>query len=316
MRWLAVCPLALVTSACVLVKEPLRSGWLLDGVYPQPVPPACNPVVPPGKSAVEITKIVVPATSGEADFEVELPGLGKVTAHLQGASTSSPGVVVSSKAPRPYRVLDARAAMQQVPGFVHRVDLRAYSRIAFVADVSGYMCEGQQDCPEAEIKHGPPAPFLQAQGDQIDAAAAGLRPDQFFVTIAGDATRNMRYVGETWYGRTLAGQFVRGQICSGNRGFRGLLRRALEDTPEVIVLMSDGRPLTDHAYEDKYGGCNAYPDSFHCSIDEKTEQVHLDQLASNKTLPPVIAISVKRQQAKWMMNLAEMTGGVYLDAHP
>lgn len=301
---------------CVLVKEPLRSGWLTDGVYPQPPPPACNPVVPPGKTAAEIAQISVPAVDATSDFDIELPGLGKITAHLHGASASAPGVLVSSKAPRPYRILDARAAMQQVPGFVHRVDLRAYARIAFVADVSGYMCDGYRECPEAEIKHGPPAPFLQAEGDQIDAAAAGLRPDQFFVTIAGDETRNLRYTADTWYGRTLAGQFVRGQVCSGQRGFRGLLRRALDDRPDVIVLMSDGRALTDHAYEDKYGGCNVYPDAFHCTVDEKTEVVHLEQLASNKTLPPVIAISVHRQQSKWMINLAEATGGVYLDAHP
>lgn len=303
-------------SGCVLVKEPLRAGWLADGVYPQPPPPACNPIVPPGRTQQEIAMLAIPAGEANVDLEIELPVLGKVVAHAHGAASTGPGVVVSSRAPRPYRILDARAAGQQVPGFVHRVDLRAYARVAFVSDVSSYMCEGYQPCPEAEIKFGPPAPYLQAQGDQIDAAIAGLRLDQFFVVMAGDASRTMRFTADTPYGRTLAGQFVRGQVCSGQRGFRGLVIRALADAPEVIVLMSDGEAATDHSYEDKYGGCGVYPTSFHCTVNEKTEEIDVAQLAGNKTMPPVIAISVKRQHAKWMMNLAEATGGVYLDARP
>lgn len=302
------------SSGCVLVKEPLRSGWLADGVYPQPPPPPCNPPSPPGLPFDVLSAHPVPAGEGAVDLELDLPGIGKVTARVRAAASSGPGVIVSSRASRTYRVLDEQAASAQVPGFVHRVDLRFFSRVAFVADVSGYMCEGYKSCPEHEVKFGPPAPYLQAMGDQIDAGVAGMRPEQFFAVVAGDDTRSMRFTPDTAYGRGLAGQFVRGQVCSGQRAPRALIARALKDSPEVIVLMSDGSAHTDHGYEDRQGGCAAYPNAFHCTIDEKTETIDLPRFTDGKTLPPVIAISVHRKQAKWMIELAEATGGVYLDA--
>jgi hypothetical protein len=306
--------IGLSAAGCVLVKEPLRSGWLIDGVYPQPPPPACDPKIPAGRPYDDLAAHPVPGGEAAAEFEVELPLIGKVTARMRGAASVGPGVLVSSKAARPYRVLDEAATGQQVPGFVHRVDLRSFARVAFASDVSGYMCANMQSCPEGEMKWGPPAPYLQAMGDQIDAGVAGLRADQFFVVHAGDAGRSLRFTPDTPYGRSLAGQFIRGQVCSHQRGPSAVFARALLDAPDVIVFMSDGEAATDHAYEDKYGGCGVYPHSFHCTVNEKTEELYPDRLFGRKPMPPVIAISVHRKDSTWMKNLAEATGGVYLDA--
>jgi hypothetical protein len=313
---LAVLALA---GGCTLNKEPLRSGWLAGGVYPQPPPPACTPVQPPGTPYEDLRRWPAPPSAdARVDVDVDVPFLGRMTARARGAGTVTPRTTVSTRATRPIRVLDDRAAPIQVPGFVGAVDLRAYRRIAFVADTSGYMCADYQPCPESAWKFGPPAPALKAEGDQIDAAVAGLRPDQFFVVVGGSAWGAMRFQPVNPPGRALAGQFVRGQVCQGQRGVSNLFARALADAPDVIVLLTDGIPLSsgDFEYEKKYGGCGAYPDSLICYVQEGSEQVDLARLGSGKPIPPVIAVSVKRRRAQWLLNLAEMTGGVYVDGAP
>ena len=313
---------------CTINKEPLRSGWLVDGVYPQPPPPACTPVDPPGRSYGELSQWpTLPSGDVQVNVQINIPFFGPAVAISHAAGSTGPRFAVSSRAPRAIRVLDDRTARLQVPGFLSGVDLRPYRRIAFIADTSAHMCNDYQACPESAWKFGPPAPALKAMGDQIDAAAAGLPADQVFFVIAGDASRTMRYAAITPTGRSLAGQFVRGQICSGQRGVRGLFARALDDAPDVIVLLTDGYPLSraDNEYEDKYGGCGGYPNSLICAVNETTEQVDVAQLASggsttwppsSRPLPPIITITVKRHGAVWLHNLAEATGGAYIDAAP
>jgi hypothetical protein len=99
---------------------------------------------------------------------------------------------------------------------------------------------------------------------------------------------------------------------------RGLFARALDDTPDVIVLLTDGYAMTrdENEYEDKYGGCIGYPNSLICAVNEKTEQVDVAQISKGRPLPPVIAVTVKRHDAVWLKNLAEATGGAYVDAAP
>lgn len=309
--------LTLVLMACNFAKEPLRSGWLADGVYPQPPPPACAPVDPPGYSVDEMRRWPQPPdVDGHIDIELDVPFLGRATARSSGAGSRGPRHAVSTRASAPIRVLEPRAGRAQVPGFFGGVDLRGYRRVAFVADTSAPMCNGYQTCPETPWGFGPPAPALKAAGDQIDAAVAGMPADRFFVVVAGSAIREMRFAPMTAAGRTLAGQFVRGQVCTGNRGISNLFARALEDAPEAIVLVTDGHKMTreEIEYEDRWGGCRAYPNLLRCYVDERDEQVDVGRLARGRALPPVIAVTVVRHDSRWLRNLAEATGGAYVDA--
>ena len=215
-------------------------------------------------------------------------------------------------------LLDERATTVQVPGFANAVDLRPYRRIGFVVDTSGWMCDFAT-CPDGEVNTDLPAPLLQSMGDQIDAAVAGLRPDQSFVVYAGSAWSEKRFAPLSPAGRGLAGEFVRGQVCTGARGVELQLARAVIDRPDVIVLMTSGE-LQPHnssaSYERQYESCGVAPTYLYCYVDDATERVDLARIANGARLPPVVAVTVKRHDARWLQNLAEATGGAYVDAAP
>ena len=42
----------------------------------------------------------------------------------------------------------------------------------------------------------------------------------------------------------------------------------------------------------------------------------MNRIADGARLPPVIAVSVKRHGARWLQNLAEATGGAFVDVAP
>jgi hypothetical protein len=215
------------------------------------------------------------------------------------------------------RIVEERAIPAQVPGFVGGVDVRGYRNIAFVADTSGWMCHYAR-CPDGETSNNLPAPLLQAMGDQIDAAVAGLRADQTFTVYAGSAWREIRFAPTSPAGRGLAGQFVRGQVCSGARGFRGQLLRALRDRPDVVVLLSDGhiQRRRHNDYERSHAECHVAPSYLYCYVDEATEIVDLARIADGARLPPVITVTVARHGSLWMQHLSEATGGAYVDVAP
>ena len=310
--------LTLATApACRFDKEPLRAGWLASGVYEHPPLPQCRPPRPPGRPYDELDHWTPPSLRGTAEVRLSLPWSGSFSAQLREAGSSGSRATVSSKATAPIRIVEDRGVTEQIPGFVAGVDLRPYRRIAFIADTSGFMC-GYPACPDGEWGRNIPAPLLQVMGDQIDAAVAGLRPDQWFVVYAGSAWRELRFLPASAEGRGLAGQFVRGQVCSGSRGVRGQLLKALEDSPDVIVLLTDGYPqrLEDDDYARKYETCPVAPSTLYCYVDETSEAVDLQRIADGKPLPPVITVSVSRHQATWLRNLAEATGGAHVDVAP
>jgi len=320
MRWwsvvvVVVLPLGLAT--CKLDKEPLRAGWLASGVYEQPPPYQCEAPRPPGQPYEELSRWQPPSIHASAAFELSLPWSGSLTASMRTAGSTGPRTLVSPRAPRPIRIVEDRAVTTQIPGFVAGVDLRSYRRIAFVADTSAPLCD-YAECPDGSTNNNLPAPILQTMGDQIDGAVAGLGGDQWFVVHAGSAWGESRFQPANVHGRALAGQFVRGQVCSGARGVRGLLLRALADSPDVIVVLTDGSNLLrKHSdYERKYEECDVAPSYLYCYVDETTEAVDMARIADGAELPPVIAISVQRHGATWLQNLAESTGGVYVDVAP
>lgn len=310
---------ATVAAGCSLEKEPLRAGWLTSGVYAYPATPRCAPPRPPGVPYPELTRWNPPVVSGSGSVSISLPWLGggPLAARASGAGTTTSRQRVSGVAPRPMVLLDERATTVQVPGFVSAVDLRPYARIAFVADTSGWMCDYAR-CNGEETSNLP-APLLQAMGDQIDAAVAGLRSDQSFVVYAGSAWSEKRFAPMSPAGRGLAGEFIRGQVCTGARGVRMLLKRATIDRPDVIVLMTSGE-LQPHnssaSYERQYESCGVAPSYLYCYVDDATENVDMMGVADGARLPPVVAVTVKRHGARWLQNLAEATGGAYVDAAP
>lgn len=310
--------LALATVAgCRFDKEPLRAGWLASGVYEQPPHPQCRPPRPPGRPYDELERWTPPSLRGTAEVRLSLPWAGSFSAQLREAGSSGSRATVSSKATAPIRIVEDRGVTEQIPGFVAGVDLRPYRRIAFIADTSGFMCD-YPACPDGGWGRNIPAPLLQVMGDQIDAAVSGLRPDQWFVVYVGSARRELRFLPASAEGRELAGQLVRGQVCSGSRGVRGQLLRALEDAPDVIVLLTDGYPQRreNDDYERMHENCQVAPSILYCYVDETSEAVDLQRIADGKPLPPVITVSVARHDATWLRNLAEATGGAHVDVAP
>lgn len=310
--------LALATAAgCRLDKEPLRAGWLASGVYEQPPVPLCSPPRPPGRPYDELDRWTPPSLRGSAEVRLSLPWAGSFSAELHEAGSRGARATVSSKATAPVRIVEDRGVAQQIPGFVAGVDLRPYRRIAFIADTSGYMCD-YPACPDGGWGRNIPAPLLQVMGDQIDAAVSGLRPDQWFAVYAGAARRGLRFLPASAQGRGLAGQFVRGQVCSGIRGVRRQVLDALADSADAIVLFTDGHPQRrEHdRYERDYENCQVAPSILFCYVDDATEAVDLQRLADGRPLPPVITVSLTRHDATWLRNLAEATGGVHVDLAP
>ena len=301
--------------ACTLEKEPLRAGWLTSGVYAYPPVAKCAPRsrgVPYG----DLSRWTLPSVSGS--FQISLPWLGPtpVTGRLRAAGETTPRTRISQVAAAPMAVVEERAAAAQVPGFVAGIDLRRYGRIAFVADTSGWMCDYAR-C-DGEETSNLPAPLLQTMGDQIDAAVAGLRPDQRFVVYAGSAWRELRYAATSPTGRALAGEFIRGQVCTGARGFRNQFSRAVREGVDVIVLFTSGalQPHDAPDYERQYTNCDLAPAQLYCYVDDDNEAVNVASLARGMRVPPVIAVTVQRHEARWLQNLAEVTGGAYVDIAP
>lgn len=309
---------ALALSACTLDKEPLHSGWLAPGVYPYPAPFRCTPPSPPGQPYGTLSQWPMPTIDLRGGVSATLPWVGPFTAFAHGAGSAGPRTFVSSRAPAPLRMTEDRVVPAQIPGFVAGVDLRPYRRIAFIVDTSGYICDYAR-CPGSSVDTGNlPAPLLKIMGDQIDAAVAGLRSDQFFVVSAGSAWREITFTSLSSTGRQLAGDFVRGQVCSGAHGVRGQFLRVLPYAPEVVVLFTDGG-LQMHRYNDyeqKYESCEVAPSYLYCYVDDKTEQLTMNRFADGQRLPPVVAVTVKRHGARWLQNLAEATGGAYVDIAP
>jgi hypothetical protein len=304
-------------AACRLDKEPLRAGWLASGVYVQPPPYTCEAPRPPGRPYDELSRWTLPSVRGSVDMKLSLPWGGTLDASMRAAGSVGPRTRVSSSTPRPLRIVEDEAVGAQIPGFVAGVDLRSYGRIAFIADTSGYMCD-YTECPDGSTNNNLPAPLLQTIGDQIDGAVAGLRPDQWFVVYAGSARRELRFQPTNVHGRALAGQFVRGQVCSGARGVRGQLLRALRDSPDVIVILTDGyiQRRRHNDYERVHEECHVAPSYLYCYVDEEHETVDMARIADGAKLPPVITVSVLRHDAKWLQNLAESTGGAHVDVAP
>lgn len=316
-------PLALLASACHLEKEPLRAGWLASGVYPQPPPYRCPAPRPPGRSYDDLSGFSPPSLRGRIDATFSLPWGGGHTAQTITASVRTAGFAgarsrVSSKARHPVAIvedaaLDARVP-PQIPGFVAGIDLRSYRRIAFIADTSGWMCDYPK-CPDGSTNNNLPSPLLQTIGDQIDGAVAGLRDNQWFAVYAGSAWRDLRFEPANRHGRSLAGQFIRGQVCTGARGIRSQMLRALRDAPDVIVVLTDGdiQRRRHDDYERRHEECDIAPSYQYCYVDEATEAVDMARIADGAKLPPVFAISVERRDAAWLQNLAEATGGAYVE---
>lgn len=307
------------TAACTLDKEPLHAGWLASGVYPYPSPFKCTPPTRPGQPFDVLAQSPLPPSLG-ADVGVHgsLPWLGAFSVTGYGAGSVGPRASVSTRASQPMRIADERVMGAQLPGFAAGVDLRTYRRIAFITDTSGFMCE-YAHCPGSSVDTGNlPAPLLQRMGDQVDAAVAGLRPDQSFVVAAGSAWREITFVPFTQAGRALAGNFVRGQVCSGARGVRGQLLRVLTYAPDVIVLFTDGG-IQRHRHDDyeaHYEACNIQPSYLYCYVDDVTENLTLASFADGMRLPPIITVTVQRHDARWLRSLAEATGGAYVDVAP
>ncbi|MBN9161268.1 MAG: hypothetical protein BGO98_13075 [Myxococcales bacterium 68-20] len=318
LRLLALLVASTGLAACTLRPEPLRAGWLRSGVYAQPPPPACAPPKAPGVPFEELSRWALPSFDAHVAAQLTLPWVGPFTATVHGAGAEGPRHRVSSRSTQPMRIVDERVVAAQVPGYVAGVDLRSYRRIAFIADTSGWMCDFAK-CPDGNTSNNLPPPLLQAMGDQIDAAVAGLRPDQTFVVYAGSAWREIRFAPTSYAGRALAGQFVRGQVCSGARGVRGQLLRAIRgDGPDVVVVLTDGdiQRRRHNDYERVYEECHVAPSYLYCYVDEATELVDMNRIADGARLPPVIAVSVKRHGARWLQNLAEATGGAFVDVAP
>lgn len=229
---------------------------------------------------------------------------------------TTPRTHVSSLASAPMRLLEERAMPAQVPGFAAGIDLRGYRSIAFIADTSGWMCSYAK-CNGKDTSNIP-APLLQVMGDQIDAAVAGLRPDQRFVVYAGSAWREIRFSPVSVDGRALAGEFVRGQVCTGARGFRDQFSRAVREGVDVIVLFTSGglQPHDSPEYERTTTNCGLQPSYLYCYVDDNSENVSLAALANGARVPPVIAVTIQRHDARWLQNLAEGTGGAYVDIAP
>jgi hypothetical protein len=321
-RALAVITLALgaciTTVGCTIDKEPLHAGWLAPGVYPYPAPYRCTPPTPPGQPYGTLLQWQLPAIDLRGGLSASLPWVGSFTASAHGAGTVGARSFVSSRATQPVRIAEDRVVPAQIPGFVAGVDLRAYHRIAFIADTSGWICEYAK-CPGSDVgTSNLPAPLLKIMGDQIDAAVAGLRADQFFVVSAGSAWREATFTPISAAGRQLAGDFVRGQVCSGAHGVRGQLLRVLPYAPEIVVLFTDGGPQMHryNDYERRYESCELQPSYLYCYVDDTTEELTLNKFADGQRLPPVIAVTVKRHDARWLKNLAEATGGAYVDVAP
>lgn len=302
------------STGCRLNKEPLRAGWLASGVYEQPPQPECRPPRPPGRPYEELDRWSPPSLRGSAEVRLSLPWSGSFSTDVRTAGSKGGRTKVSSRAPRPMRIVEDRGVSEQIPGFIAGVDLRSYRRIAFIADTSGSMC-GAPTCPNGGSTMNLPSVRMAAIGDQIDAAVSGLRPDQWFVVYAGSARRELRFLPASPEGRALAGLFVRGQVCSGNQGVRGQLLRALEDEPDVIVLLTAGghqRPRSDF-YESDRRKCSYQPSILYCYVDEHTEAVDMRKIADGKRLPPMITVSMDVHDATWLQVLAEATGGAYVE---
>lgn len=315
---LALVATGMASAGCTLEKEPLRAGWLTSGVYAYPPAPRCPPPRPPGIPYGSLSRWSIPTVSATGSVQISLPWLGPspVVAQARAAGSVSPRTWISPIASQPMTVLDERAAPAQVPGFAAGIDLRRFRRIAFVADTSGWMCD-YATC-NGETTSNLPAPLLQAMGDQIDAAVAGLRPDQSFVVYAGSAWRELRFTAVNPGGRGLAGEFVRGQVCTGARGILGQFDRARKDGADVIVLFTNGyrQPRDSPDYERMYTNCALQPTYLYCYVDDATERVDLARLGQGQRLPPVVAVTLVRHEAVWLKNLAQATGGAYVDLAP
>lgn len=282
----------------------------MSGVYAYPPTPPCA-ARPSGVPYADLSRWTPPSVSGS--FEVSLPWLGPspVTGRLRAAGESTGRTRISRAAPAPMTVVEDRATRAQVPGFAAGIDLRRYRRVVFVADTSGTMCD-YSSC-NGNRTTSLPAPLLQVIGDQIDAAVAGLGPDQTFVLYAGSSWREIRYAPLTPAGRGLAGELVRGQVCTGNRGFRHQITRAAREGADVIVLFTSGGLQIQTS---KYDTCDLAPAELYCYVNDKTEAVDLANLAPGVRVPPVVAVTVQRHDARWLQNLAEATGGAYVDLAP
>ena len=315
---LALLALGAAASACALEKEPLRAGWLASGVYAYPPVAKCAPPRPPGVPYTDLSRWTLPPASASGSIQVSLPWLGTtpVTAQVRAAGATGPRTHISQRAPAPMTVVEERAASAQVPGFAAGIDLRRYRSIAFLADTSGWMCDYAR-CNGEEISNLP-APLLQIMGDQIDAAVAGLRPDQRFVVYAGSAWRELRYAPVSPGGRALAGEFVRGQVCTGARGFLNQFGRAVRENVDAIVLFTSGalQPHDAPDYERMYTNCGVASTYLYCYVDDRNEAVNVAGLAGGARVPPVIAVTLQRHDARWLQNLAEATGGAYVDIAP
>ncbi|MEM6788658.1 MAG: hypothetical protein AAF928_17030 [Myxococcota bacterium] len=308
----------LLLSGCRFRKEPLRAGWLISGVFEEPPRPRCRPPRRPGRPYRELNRWRLPSWQGNARVVVRVPWLAGTFAVDQRAPGTRAGRTwVSPRASRPMRIVEDRGVMQQLPGFVAGIDLQPYRRIAFIVDTSGYMCR-YPGCPDGQSGTNIPAVQLKVAGDQIDAAVAGLRPDQSFAVYIGSTLREMRFEPKNPAGRALAGAFVRGQVCSLMRGIRDQVRRAVADGADVIVLMSDGHQQRreNNYYRSVADACQAAPSILYCYVDQNTEVVDLGRLGEGKRLPPFVTVSIERRNATWMRNLAEATGGAYVELAP
>lgn len=299
---------------CRFDKEPLRAGWLTGGVYQHPPQTQCRAPRPPGRPYSELNRWSPPSLRVDAEVRISVPWAGSFSSELHTAdSPKGSRAKVSSKARRPMRIVEDNGVGEQIPGFIAGVDLRRYRRIAFIADTSGGMC-GAPTCPNGGSTRNLPSTRMAAIGDQIDAAVSGLGLDQWFVVYAGSADREMRLLPNSPQGRALAGQFVRGQVCSGNQGVRGHLLRALEDSPDVIVLLTAGGHQRRRTDTERHSSrCQYMPSILYCYVDEVTEAVDMQRIADGKRLPPMITVSMDVRDSTWLQNLAEATGGAYVE---
>lgn len=264
---------ALVAYAAACATSTQRLLWHdsafvpADAIAPVPGPPVPLPDPPPARSAVE------PGQTREPPRDEPTSDQGP----LDGPSF---------------------ACDQPVPGFLAGLDLRPYRSIVFVVDATGNLCE-------TVTGKGPVHFPLDRLGPALAAAVQGLSPETRFSIVWGAGGNVRQYVPTTRDGRALAQHLASNMFCDIGWSMSWALRRAFDERPEVVVLVSE--LYTERDFQRGCCGNPSYPRAPTAPTDDDV----LTAVARWPDRVPVMVLSVRRRHPERLQQLAALTGGAY-----
>ena len=250
------------------------------------------------------------ASAGSAGYRVAFPDLGfDIDVNVLWAGMAAHGNVWLAQNSQIGVAVAEGEDRRLMPGFFYGLDLRSYRSLVFVIDTSEKMCARKREPgPYGSWVQGPgrfSGKYPQVNDEALDhvvAAIAGMPLDRILSLVTSDRTIRHLVPKATAAGRQLAMEWACSLPCGGDTALGLALLRALEEKPEVIVLISNGGIAPVELFPD---AAERQKFMLPMVVDP------LSVLESAEWTVPIIAAALPGGEQR-MRRIAELSGGAFV----